>query len=1256
MITTRRAAILVAALLVVAAAVFLFPRGGSDAPQFAITTTTTAKAAAATTATLAEPDEPASATSAVTVTTAATVTEPGQPTTTTSTVTATTTATVAEPDEPAPTTTTTTTVPVVTVPMPDPVDWWVYDAELEWPVTDRDRLSTTELVYPRDTISDAVQVAKRVEAFWSWYMTEGHPQGAALDLSGHDGLAGDAVGQLMFVHHRFWQQRLPVWRDVWNRDFAKAREAQRNKLIYLDSLGDLTRGALPAGPPTLLYNPAEETSVWRYWGPIIRPVPDPIAPRRTGELLPDDVGGACGPDSASPDDILEIVDWECVHLGPAEDAPALGDWDVSWYYDIPHEHAAWYVWTADGLVRYDPDTHGVPTSNHTVADGRLVYLPATVTGWADFTEALKPYRPEGFPDDPDAYRQMWRHDVGGNSSWHKEMGQLVLLVPAAEMVGWLEANGYDPQDMFAQGWPNPDEERLIRNTWAKDWDRDNPADWRNKFKDAVDWLEQGVEIGDSGNLAADIEAAIHISAWMDWAYRSRLDRAPFPDSQFSSWWSPSVVAPGLDYGASSQEMAEATFGHREDGWATEGGIWWGLYHQALADGYAPDARTGRLTHPALSPELAVWREWAAAGEAERWLGFQAADGDLGPAPGDTWIPWYPEHMVPLEGHYVLPEHAVGHWESVVDWWPDGGLEPPVHQPDWHHAFTVAGPYVADAGGHMFETCLWATGGLFAAWSLPHPELEDASQNVTWIVRGIADHQGRIVNLAEPVNRPCINASNPQQREGTVRLSYGGRPTFERYMEWLRTPIPDEHINRAYDRATGRWRGYDRATGLWTADSGNRVEVPSQLLEDGNISVHELMWLRSVVTAGPNPSRDGSDGVLKPSYEEWQQWEADALMRSRWVILTWSHEDWRQWAANAIEAARSDYRERGRLPLEHYGWIVMSDWETTRQQWAEYTAYAFNDLIGGAELDTPARYGDWLLGGPRSYPEEFIRSTYQLISDERLRQPRRYALAVQRRNRRRRERLGAAHIRMGQMARPQRSRNLAHRGADNPPVRPTLGNGPDHPRRPHRQRIRRQQGRSQRLVMGIRRNAHRLPRRCPMDRVPHQLPRRRVPRPDHREQLATRRRGHRVRSRSVRHPRMGLARAAVRPLRQQPRIPCTGRLAAVDLGEPSQQQPGLATRQQAATRRLRRNSRRPLHPRLHLPSPRHRGLSRLDARPRTQTPRSLVRHRKPLRRIASTAQAATPSLGYMAHHAVQGDSVQVVGLDLRKPVRCVTDVE
>ena len=702
------------------------------------------------------------------------------------------------------------------------------------------------------------------------------------------------------------------------------------------------------GPPTLLYNPAEETSVWRYWGPIVRPVPDPTTPRRSGELrLPDEISSGCRP-PPEEEPIPPVVDWECVRLGPAE--PALGDWDVGWYYDIPHEHAAWYVGTpdSDGFFRYDrydPDRHGAPTGRDTVAGGgKLVYLPATVAdgaGSADIAEAWKPYRPEGFPDDPDAYRHMWRHDVGGGS-WHKEMGQLVLLVPAAELVAWLEANGYDPQEMFARGWPNPDEERLIRDTWGKDWDRDNPADWRNRLADGVGWLEQGVEIGDGGNLAADIEAAIHISAWMDWAYRARIGAARLPRTNNPGrWWSRFAWAPGATI-RSAQDAWDATFGHRPDGWATSEGRWLGLYHQVLADGYHPDAATGRLTHPALAPELAVWKEWAAAGEAERLLGSQAADGDLGPAPRDTWIPWYPEEMVPLENHYLLPEGAVAHWETVVDWWPDGGLEVPVHLPDRSATFTVAGPYVAEAGGHLFETCLWSTGGLFAAWSLPHPELEDASQNVTWIVRGIADRGGRVVRLAEPVNRPCIDAISRWQHEGNIPNRHHGVPTFEQGMEFLRTPIPDSKVKY--------W--YQPATGLWTTRDGYRVRVPSQLRE-GGISEHEAEWIESVATTAANDGT-AADVVLEPSYQEWQQWETDA-----------------------IETARVDYRERD-LPLSHHR-LVLSEWEQERQVRAESAAVA---SVPGAEMELPARYADWLLGSARTWPEGFLRSTYRIVSQHR----------------------------------------------------------------------------------------------------------------------------------------------------------------------------------------------------------------------------------------------------------------------------------
>ena len=244
MTTTQRAVLVAALLLLVAAAGFLFLRRGSDTPfAFPTTTATTTTGADTTATTVADPT--------------GTVTEPDEAATTTSTVTATTTPTGAEPDAPA--ITTTTAVPAVTVPIPaEPDEWWAYNADLEWPVTDRDRLATGA-VYPSVLIEDAVQVAHQVQAFWSWYMTWGHPQGPALDLSDDPRLAGDAVGQLMYLHHRFWQERLPVWRDVWNREFEQARFQQRNKLIYLDSLGALSKEIGVSGgslrPSSLLYNP-----------------------------------------------------------------------------------------------------------------------------------------------------------------------------------------------------------------------------------------------------------------------------------------------------------------------------------------------------------------------------------------------------------------------------------------------------------------------------------------------------------------------------------------------------------------------------------------------------------------------------------------------------------------------------------------------------------------------------------------------------------------------------------------------------------------------------------------------------------------------------------------------------------------------------------------------------------------------------------------------------------------------------------------
>ena len=274
------------------------------------------------------------------------------------------------------------------------------------------------------------------------------------------------------------------------------------------------------------------------------------------------------------------------------------------------------------------------------------------------------------------------------------------------------------------------------------------------------------------------------------------------------------------------------------------------------------------------------------------------------------------------------------------------------------------------------------------------------------------------------------------------------------------------------------------------------------------------------------------------------------------------------------------------------------------------------------MDTPARYGDWLLGGPRSYPEEFIRSTYQLISDERLRQPggmhwlyndgtavdvSDWALPASEWDRWV-ARSEAGTLRTGVVITPQ----FAQRSETDRTI-PAGHIG---------------------SVYGGSRAVHNdwswayveMPTGSP-DAAPWTVYlttclEEGIPALTTNEQLAS---------------QEDLDTGFVPEASDTPVWAWPGPLSdphANNLGyraragwprwtwanHPNNNLASLQ-RQQAATRRLRGNSRRPLHPRLHLPSPRHRGLSRLDARPRTQTPRSLVRHRKPLRRIASTAQAA-----------------------------------
>ena len=149
-------------------------------------------------------------------------------------------------------------------------------------------------------------------------------------------------------------------------------------------------------------------------------------------------------------------------------------------------------------------------------------------------------------------------------------------------------------------------------------------------------------------------------------------------------------------------------------------------------------------------------------------------------------------------------------------------------------------------------------------------------------------------------------------------------------------------------------GTSRLQGCGPPRDGYRVRVPSQLRE-GGISEHEAEWIESVATTAANDGT-AADVVLEPSYQEWQQWETDA-----------------------IETARVDYRERD-LPLSHHR-LVLSGWEQERQVRAESAAVA---SVPGAEMELPARYADWLLGSARSWPEGFLRSTYRIVS--RHRQP------------------------------------------------------------------------------------------------------------------------------------------------------------------------------------------------------------------------------------------------------------------------------
>ena len=73
-------------------------------------------------------------------------------------------------------------------------------------------------------------------------------------------------------------------------------------------------------------------------------------------------------------------------------------------------------------------------------------------------EALKPYRPEGFPDDPDAYRQMWRYDVGGGMVAQERWGSWCCWSPRMSWSPGWKPTATTPSRCSPGDGPNPDEE------------------------------------------------------------------------------------------------------------------------------------------------------------------------------------------------------------------------------------------------------------------------------------------------------------------------------------------------------------------------------------------------------------------------------------------------------------------------------------------------------------------------------------------------------------------------------------------------------------------------------------------------------------------------------------------------------------------------------------------------------------------------------------------------------------------------------
>ncbi len=606
-------------------------------------------------------------------------------------------------------------------------------------------------------IADALAVWDQVTAFWGWYLLEGH--GLAADFNAHTQprLSATAADQLNYLHHRFWQQRLPAWEQVWADAWEQARHVQRNQWF-------LTNQAI--------WNAPDSPYPYRYWGPIIWTSVENLDDneykhRRPPSTRPEECDGGSGDDATEAALSAWIEETEAFldKLAAGEvsteeyrawletpDRPPAGPCDLRRVGTGSYANADWDIDAADaGLILTVP----VPELVRWLQDNG--YDPAEVFGgWPD------PNKPE----EARILRAAWDGFNYNENDYHTSDGTRAtrhdpFSDAGSELVGG--SGNVNPSGLYT-----PDD--TDRPAAAADPDQWYQADYRPQASGALraglptDWMRPDIGPGDTGNLEGDIEAMIRLSATNNWYL-----------TQTHTGWSQSLTYLTADEIA---WLASATDAEVEAQSVDPSAPYFTAIHVARAYGEGRDYLTFdqvAWTHPGLDPDLPVWQHWAESGEAEKWLGPSARDGRLAADPGEYWIGWWNEsldHNGDLAAQ--LGAHQDGRildMNSAGDTFPK--LRPPpyaeqsplysfpditalTHHPDLSHIMGSITPSQRTAAGRVwhFEVCLWTGGGFWSAWSTTHPQLEEASINTTWIIRGTVDVTGRILELAEPVNQPC----------------------------------------------------------------------------------------------------------------------------------------------------------------------------------------------------------------------------------------------------------------------------------------------------------------------------------------------------------------------------------------------------------------------------------------------------------------------------------------------------------------------